>query len=104
MKYLDLAGKRKVHEAVFITKAMLNKTSQNVTDEYLRYLPIEKTRQGTNGKLKIPKHRTSLFQNSPLYRTIKTWNGIPCSIAIDNPKILKKNYQNFLIKNQSEKP
>ena len=33
MKYLDLAGKRKVHKAVFITKAMLNKTSKNVTDE-----------------------------------------------------------------------
>ena len=104
MKYLDLAGKRKVHEAVFITKAMLNKTSKNVTDEYLRYLPFEKTRQAANRNLKIPEHKTSLFQKSPLYRTIKTWNEIPKSIEKDNPKILKKHYQNYLIKNQLEKP
>merc|ERR1711972_842992 len=33
LKYLNLAEKRKVHEAVFITKSLLNKTSQNITDK-----------------------------------------------------------------------
>ena len=104
MKFLNLVEKRQVHEAVFITKSLLNKTSQNITNEYLNYLSIEKTRQATNGKLKIPKHNKSIFKRSPLYRTIKVWNDIPNTISRGNPKTFKTNYQNHLIKLRSEQP
>ena len=104
MKFLNLVEKRQVHEAVFITKSLLNKTSQNITNEYLNYLSIEKTRQATNGKLKIPKHNKSIFKRSPLYRTIKVWNDIPNTISRENPKTFKTNYQNHLIKLRSEQP
>ena len=90
MQYLNLAEKRKVHEAVFITKSLLNKTAQNITNQYLEYLPSCDTRQAITGKLSIPKHRTAAYENSPLYRTIKTWNDIPSNIETNDPRTLKK--------------
>ena len=102
MQYLDLAGKRKVHEAVFITKSLLNKTAQNITNQYLEYLPSCVTRQAQTGKLNIPKHRTVAYENSPLYRTIKTWNDIPSNIETNDAKTLKKQYQKHLIAKQNQ--
>ena len=102
MQYLNLAEKRKVHEAVFITKSLLNKTAQNITNQYLEYLPSCDTRQAQTGKLNIPKHRTAGYENSPLYRTIKTWNDIPSNIETNDPRTLKKQYQNYLVAKQSK--
>ena len=63
MKYLNLAEKRQVHEAVFITKSLLNKTAQNITNKYLLYLSEADTRQAQKGRLKIPEHRTTAFKD-----------------------------------------
>ena len=97
MKYLNLAEKRQVHEAVFITKSLLNKTAQNITNKYLLYLSEADTRQAQKGRLKIPEHRTTAFKKSPLYRTIKTWNEIPTTINTNDATKFKKAYQNYLI-------
>ena len=97
LKYLNLAEKRQVHEAVFITKSLLNKTSQNITDKYLQYLSTTDSRQAQKGKLTIPKHRTTAFKKSPLYRTIKIWNEIPTSISTSDATKFKKAYQTYLI-------
>ena len=100
MQYLNLAEKRKVHEAVFITKSLLNKTAQNITNQYLEYLPSCDTRQAQTGRLNIPKHRTVAYESSPLYRTIKTWNDIPANIETNDPTTLKKQYQKHLLGKQ----
>ena len=100
LKFLNLSEKRKIHEAVFINKAMLNRQSKNITDNYMKYLPTSNTRFAEAGKLIVPKHKTSKFENSPLYRTIKTWNSIPSNIPHENPKLLKNQYQKHLIHNK----
>ena len=102
MQYLNLAEKRKVHEAVFITKSLLNKTAQNITNQYLEYLPSCDTRQAQTGRLNIPKHRTVAYESSPLYRTIKTWNDIPTNIETNDPRTLKKQYQKHLVEKQNQ--
>ena len=102
MKFLNLKQKRQVHEAVFIKKALMNKVSQNITDKYLEYLPNDKTRQATEGKLNLPNHRTTHYEKCPLYRTVKTWNSIPPHINENNqPNTFKKKYQNYLIENRT---
>jgi hypothetical protein len=97
LKFLNLQEKRQVHDAVFINKALLHKQSANITEQYLKYLPTSNTRFAQAGKLTIPKHTTSKFENSPLYRTIKIWNTIPSSIPTDNPRTFKKQYQKHLV-------
>ena len=101
MKFLNLKEKRQVHEGVFIKKALLNKLSQNITNQYLEYLPNENTRQAETGKLNIPKHRTATFKNSPLYRTIKVLNSIPSTINEIQPKPFKNQYQKYLIEQKT---
>ena len=102
MKFLNLQQKRQVHEAVFIKKALMNKSSQNLTDKYLEYIPNEKTRQAIEGKLNLPKHRTTKYEKCPLYRTVKTWNSIPPHIIENNqPNTLKKKYQKYLIEKRT---
>ena len=97
LKFLNLHQKRQVHEAVFIQKAFENKLPQNITDNYMKQLPTSNTRFSTARKLILPKHKTSKFQNSPLYRTIKIWNNIPTNIPTDKTHIFKNTYQTHLI-------
>ena len=101
LNFLNLKQKRQVHEAVFIKKALMNKLSHNITYKYLEHLPNEKTRQAEQGKLNLPKHRTTKYEKSPLYRTIKTWNNIPESISENQPNLLKRKYQTYLIQNRT---
>ena len=101
LKFLDLKQKRQVHEAVFIKKALLNKLSQDITFKYLEFLPYEKTKQATDGKLNLPEHKTTKYENSPLYRTIKIWNNIPATISENEPKKFKQKYQQYLIQTRT---
>ena len=101
LKFLDLKQKRQVHEAVFIKKALLNKLSQDITFKYLEFLPYEKTKQATDGKLNLPEHKTTKYENSPLYRTIKIWNSIPATINENEPKKFKQKYQQYLIQTRT---
>ena len=97
LKFLNLHQKRQVHEAVFIQKALDNKLPQNITENYMKQLPTSNTRFSTHRKLILPKHKTTKFQNSPLYRTIKIWNNIPTNIPTDKTHIFKNTYQTHLI-------
>ena len=74
---LTLDQKRKVHEAVYIQKGLTGKLPAAVCREYKEYLPLRNNRSAMRKILTIPKHKTQQFENSPLYRTIKTWNSIP---------------------------
>ena len=97
LNYLNLDQRRKVHEAVFTHKALTENSSRNLHEEYLKYAPKTNTRSSTLGKLNLPKHTTAKFENSPLYRTITTWNSIPSHIPKTNIKIHKTHYQKYLL-------
>ena len=104
LRFLNLQQKRQVHEAVFIHKSLLNQQSENINERYKNQQPFSNTRFAAAGKLILPKHRTSKFQNSPFYRTIKTWNNIPAQIPIEKPNIFKNHYQKFLVNSIHPKP
>ena len=97
LKLLNLQQRRKVHESVFIHKAISKNSSRNLQEEYSNYQPKAQTRRYTSGKLIIPTHNTSKFKKSPLYRTIATWNSIPNNIPKDSINSHKTKYQNYLI-------
>ena len=97
LNYLNLEERRKVHEAVFTHKALTKNSSRNLHEEYSKYTPKTSTRSAKLGKLNLPKHTTTKFENSPLYRTIKTWNSIPSHIPKTDVKIHKTHYQNYLL-------
>ena len=90
---LTLDQKRKVHEAVYIQKGLTGKLPAAVCREYKEYLPLRNNRSAMRKILTIPKHKTQQFENSPLYRTIKTWNSIPQNLK-DTESDATKSYQN----------
>ena len=98
LKLLKLDQRRAIHESVFIHKIMLTKMPTNLHEQYKHYSIKSNTRAASLGKMKIPKHRTSKFKKSPLYRTIKSWNETPKDIPKDNIKLHKTTLQRRLIK------
>ena len=97
LNFLNLEQRRKVHESVFIHKALTDNSTPNLHKEYSNYVPKANTRRHTSGKLIIPTHCTTKFKKSPLYRTITTWNSIPNNIPKKTIKNHKVNYQKYLI-------
>ena len=98
LKFLNLQQRRNIHEAVFVHKSILQLNPSNINTEYLQQRPTSNTRQSHEGKLNLPTHRTSKYENSPFYRTIKSWNSCPSNIPTGNPKIHKTLLQKYLIK------
>lgn len=97
LKFLNLHQRRTVHETVYTHKSLLQLHPANTISDYLKQRPTSTTRNSTTGKLNLPKHRTAKFQNSPLYRTIKSWNSCPDHIPTDNIKTHKTHHQKYLI-------
>ena len=61
LKLLDLKTRRKVHEAVFIHKAISKNTAENTCKIFENYKPSTQTRHANSGKLNIPTHGTAKF-------------------------------------------
>ena len=97
LKFLNLSQRRTVHEAVFTHKSLLQLNPESNNADYLEQRPTSNTRNSTQGKLNLPKHRTTKFQHSPLYRSIKSWNSCPETLCKDSVKIHKRQHQKFLI-------
>ena len=97
LKILKLEQRRKIHESVFIHKALNQKSTKNLHEIFTAYKQKLSTRNATQNKLIIPQHKTSHFKKSPIYRMIKTWNSIPSSLPKNNIKLHKKHYQKHLI-------
>ena len=100
LKYLDLEGKRNIHEAVFTHKVLSGKMPKNITEEYLKLRPSTQTRSATTGTLNIPKHKTAKYENSVLYRTTKAWNKTSTKIRTAQTGQFKKMLQTETIKNR----
>ena len=98
LKFLNLQQRRNIHEATFTHKSLLELNPTTINSQYLQQRPTSNTRFSAEQKLNLPQHRTSKFQNSPLYRTIKSWNSCPSHIPTQNTKIFKTTLQKHIIK------
>ena len=74
LKFLKLEQRRSIHETVFTHKSLIYKNPDNINNLYTNQLSNGDTRQAYSGKLLLPKHKTSRYQQSPLYRCISSWN------------------------------
>ena len=97
LKFLRLEQRRFLHEAVFCHKSLLFQNPEEINNSYLKQLPVGNTRQAAQGKLTLPTHSTSKYENSPLYRSLKTWNSCPTSIPTGNIKIHKSALHKHII-------
>ena len=98
LNFLPLSDKRKVHEAVYVHKAMNGRQPKEITDQYNSYKPKQNPRTCKLATLNIPKHATEQYKKSPMYRTIKTWNNIPEQLRSETTTAtFKKKYQTHLI-------
>ena len=95
LRYLDLQNKRQVHEAVFAYKAINGTQPEEVTKKYKELMPKGNTRSATRQILNYPKHKTALYERSPLYRTITTWNKLPTEIKTTPAQSFKKQVQKY---------
>ena len=97
LKFLKLAQRRNVHEAVFTHKSLLKQNPENINQEYFQQQPTSNTRNSARGKLNLPIHRTAKFQSSPLFRTVKAWNSCPDHLLKDTIKMHKTQHQKYLV-------
>ena len=97
LKFLNLQQRRNVHESVFAHKALLNKNTDSINQQYSNHKSIANTRQAEKKKLTIPKHKTAKFEKSPLYRTIQSWNACPANLPFENIRQHKTQLQHHLI-------
>jgi hypothetical protein len=93
---LPLKDKRMIHEAVFAKKALTGKLPIAITEKYQKYESLKNNRSLERKTLTVPKHKTENFKNSPIYRTIKTWNSVPQNIKHTELDTFKTNYQKYL--------
>ena len=99
LKFLKLKQRRKVHEVVFVHKALLGNLPDTICEKYIQQCPTSNNRSSTSAKLNLPAHKTSKYENSPFYRTISSWNDVPTTINTNTAtKSFKKEYQRSLIK------
>ena len=95
---LNLDQKRKIHEAVYIHKGLAGKLPVAICREYENHLSLKNNRSSDRRTLTIPNHKTQQYENSPLYRTIKTWNSVPLNIRATDTETttFKQTYQRHL--------
>ena len=96
LNHLSLEEKRKIHEAVFTHKVLAGKMPKNITEEYRKLQSNSNLRSATHGTLNIPKHKTSKYENSVLYRTVKAWNSTDKNIRKEDTMFKKKLQANII--------
>ena len=103
LKFLPLKEKRKIHEAVYVHKALSGKAPKEVVNQYKEQKSKQNLRSSKHRTLNIPKHSSEQYKRGPLYRTLKTWNSIPETLRSNiTTTTFKNNYQAYLIKNRNE--
>ena len=97
LKLLNLENRRIVHECVFTHKALTEKLPKLICEKYKIFKANPKTRQYSNSKLNIPKHKKSKFRKSPIFRTIISWNKASKNFTFGNIQKHKKEFQDYLL-------
>ena len=95
-KLLNLQQKRQIHESVYVHKALAGKLPHPICQQYLQQQSLKNYRSADKQILSIPKHKTEHFKNSPLYRSIKSWNRTPDSMKKVETSTFKKKLQSHL--------
>ena len=66
---------------------------KNITEDYKKLQSRLNNRSAEKGTLNIPIHKTSKFENSVLFRTVKAWNNTSSEIRTDETHIFKRKLQ-----------
>ena len=98
LKFLRLHQRRYMHEVVFTHKSLTFLNPPEICKTYLEQLSISDNRQSYAGKLMPLKHKTSKYTESPLYRTVQSWNFCPAHLPTGNIKQHKNMLHKHLIK------
>ena len=77
---LPLDEKRKIHEGVYAHKSLSGNFPTAVCRQYQQQQSLVNNRSASRQILMIPRHNTERYKNSPLYRTVTTWNSVPQEI------------------------
>ena len=93
LKYLNLEEKRNIHEAVFTHKVIAGKMPTNLTEDYEKLKSRLNNRSAGKGTLNIPTHKTTRYESSILYRSVKAWNKTDESIRDTDTHIFKRHLQ-----------
>ena len=72
---------------------MSGKMPKNITEDYNKLQPRLNHRSAENMILNIPAHKTSKYENSVLYRSVKTWNQLPTELKNEDTSTFKKKLQ-----------
>ena len=96
LNFLTLEEKRHIHEAVFTRKILSGKMPRTLTEEYTKLQPQTNTRSANKMTLNIPIHKSSKYQNSILYRTVKAWNDTSSDIRTEEAHIFKQKLQTLM--------
>ena len=97
---LTLDDKRKVHDAVYVHKALSGKLPEKINQKYQKQQSLKPHRSAERQMLNIPKHKLENYKHSPLYRTITAWNTTPIEIRNTETTTFKKNLQAHILKKQ----
>ena len=100
--WIPLCERRKIHQGVFVHKAIHKKNSLHATSAILNLLPRHnhstRHRQGT--QFNSQQHHSSLTEKSVIYRSTRAWNSFPKDVCdIDSTKGFKDRLQKYLITN-----
>ena len=97
-KLLTLEEKRKVHDTVYVHKALSGKLPSSICQQYQQHQSLKNYRSSERQILRVPKHKTENYKSCPLYRSIISWNSIPHEMKKTETKTFKKNLQAYMQK------
>ena len=105
LNWIPLSQRRKIHQGVFVHKALHNKSSHHATTSIKNLLPHHSysTRQKQDNTLNSRTHSTTRSEKSVIYRSTHAWNSFPRQIrGIEDTKKFKDSLQMFFIDKYKE--
>ena len=100
LKWIPLHQRRKIHQGVFVHKAIHHKNSHHATSAILDLLPqhSHSTRHKEANKLNSWQHTSSLTERSTIFKSTHVWNSIPGMIrSAESTGNFKEQLQNYFI-------
>ena len=103
--WIPLYQRRKIHQGVFVHKALKHKSSHHAITSVTNLLPRHSysTRQKQDNRLNSVTHSTTRSEKSVIYRSSHAWNSFPHEIrGIEDTKKFKDTLQKFYIDKYKE--
>ena len=100
LKWIPLEQRRKIHQGVFMHKALHHRSSHHAIATVFSLFPQHNhsTRQKASINLNYRQHRTSSFQRSTIYKATLAWNSFPKDIRrIEDTTNFKERLQRHYI-------